>query len=376
MDIYTLDSAFKQSVPIDEYISVIWTERYTDLGDVTLSVEASLENRNRLAKGTMLATPDSDYAMMVLTHEVQDGVLKITGQTLDETFSKRLIWPSLNDYDIAQYLTASIPPGQAMWDIVQRYCASGGWFDTNLGRPFGIVTQGNVMLVLAMGATDVSGTSQVFTAKRGPVLDFLKETGQANNIGWKLIPNAATGKLDFSTYSGRRLTSDQSTYPFVQFSPELDSLTDVKELSSNADYCTVAHSISPGFDPLVEYPGGVQTIGRAYAYKNAQVDNANYRAILVEVTDINVDTVPDFTAYTEVMMNAARTALAQHNGTKVIDGQIVSQNQFIYGTDYFLGDIIELKDQFGYTQPARVTEYIRSKDGNGSKAYPTVAVID
>jgi hypothetical protein len=61
---------------------------------------------------------------------------------------------------------------------------------------------------------------------------------------------------------------------------------------------------------------------------------------------------------------------------KTVDGEIVPDSQFLYGFDYNLGDIIEVEGDSGTIQRSRITEYIRSHDNNGEKAYPTVTGIE
>jgi hypothetical protein len=59
----------------------------------------------------------------------------------------------------------------------------------------------------------------------------------------------------------------------------------------------------------------------------------------------------------------------------MLDGEVVAQNQYKYGVDYNMGDVITLKGVHGAYQNARVIEYVRSEDGSGQKAYPTITVI-
>jgi hypothetical protein len=76
------------------------------------------------------------------------------------------------------------------------------------------------------------------------------------------------------------------------------------------------------------------------------------------------------------MTQAGTDALANNNYTKLVDGEVVPQPQYKYGVNYKLGDLIELVGSDGGVQKAQVTEYIRSKDATGEKAYPTVSVVD
>jgi hypothetical protein len=75
------------------------------------------------------------------------------------------------------------------------------------------------------------------------------------------------------------------------------------------------------------------------------------------------------------MVQRARNELANNNYTRMVDGEVVPQSQYEFGVDYFLGDIVELQGHKGYNQQAQITEYIRTQDESGEKAYPTVTVI-
>jgi hypothetical protein len=58
-----------------------------------------------------------------------------------------------------------------------------------------------------------------------------------------------------------------------------------------------------------------------------------------------------------------------------VDGETSPISEYKYGTDYKMGDILELESFTGALSKARVTEFIRSQDSNGEKAYPTISVI-
>jgi hypothetical protein len=380
MDIFTLDSGFRRRDVIDSYISVVWTEKYLDSGTVVLSVPATLANREALKEGTFLSTPTSSEVMMIDTQDVQDNILKVSGLTLDSFLANRLVIPG-NSVPFQSYVTGSQLPGVAMCDLVTRHCVAGGFVATGGTFFGGLIGAKQVITNLVIGNIDQSGTPQPFSIKRGPLLDPIKEIGVANGVGWYLRPtNVLPGsyQLTFGTYSGLNRTSDQSVNGIVRFSPGLDSLTDIKELRSGAGYKTVAIAVSPDFDPVTKLSGGTTYAGLAYAPGAYDLDiDFKLRVLCVEVTGITLESCGAlFSTYKKLMDAEARNALANNNYTKVVDGEVVPQSEFVYGTHYNLGDIIELQDQYGYIQKARVTEYIRSKDASGSRAYPTVSVLD
>lgn len=376
MELYTLDDQFRKKDVIDQYISAIWTERYTDSGDAVLSVADTPANKALLAEGTFLSTPDSDEVMILESQDIQNGVLKVTGYTLDKFLVNRMCIPE-NDLEQQSFVITD-PPGYVITFLVSRYVESGEFMDDATG-PLGINGTYEVIddLIIDDSAPGPTGT---FTVARGPLYDEIKKIGQASNVGWSLTPQNITlssYELWFKTYNGRNLTSDQSTYPVVRFSPSLDSLADIKELRSLANYKTVAYAISPGFDAAAELIGGAQFTGKAYAYPAAEFEtNFNRRTMLVEISGITAEAVnDDWATYQAVMNRHAANALANNNFTKVVDGEVVPQTGLSFGTDYLLGDIVELQNVDGYIQKARVTEYIRSAEKNGFREYPTVSVI-
>jgi hypothetical protein len=68
-------------------------------------------------------------------------------------------------------------------------------------------------------------------------------------------------------------------------------------------------------------------------------------------------------------------ALSNARFVRAVDGSIVPLHQVQYGVDYNMGDVIEVQGNSQVVSSSRVTEYIRSQDSSGEKAYPTVAML-
>jgi len=70
-------------------------------------------------------------------------------------------------------------------------------------------------------------------------------------------------------------------------------------------------------------------------------------------------------------------SLAEAKETAMFDGSINQDlSSYRYGVDYELGDIVKLVGDYGLEEKARVTEYIRSEDKTGKKAFPTLVTVD
>ena len=65
IDIYLLDSNLNRIHLIDTYDSLIWSERYNDLGDCELMIKASVENLQMLEESTYITREDSDMVCRI-----------------------------------------------------------------------------------------------------------------------------------------------------------------------------------------------------------------------------------------------------------------------------------------------------------------------
>ena len=91
---------------------------------------------------------------------------------------------------------------------------------------------------------------------------------------------------------------------------------------------------------------------------------------MVEASDIT-DENPDPEA---AMIQRGNEELAKHRSFSAFDGEIDPNSSYKYGTHYYLGDLVEIRDVDGATNVMRVTEQIFVEDAEGERAYPTLAI--
>lgn len=393
MDLYTLTDQFLANEPIDEFVSAIWTERYSVKGEVQLKVEASSSMLDKLADGTFLALRGSKEVMQLETQSIEEGLATIAGQTLDGFLENRMAWFANPFYDgtdqnpskVLDYTAVKVP-GQFLADAVTQMCIaptafSGDFSTVNLNWPAEIIPN------LSLGAVDISGTAKRMTLPIGPLYDGLAKIAQDEGLGMSVYLESADPiegySLKFTTYRGLD-HSMGGTAPLVRLVPELDSIQNLKELRSIAYYKNVVYVFygqkiykywedMTGPEPegfarrvmvtdAVGSPVGHKETYRKYDYGKSQFVNAA----------ITVVSPAEEAAFLE---QNARDALANNNYIRAIDGETSPDSEYQYGTHYTLGDVIELEGLTGTITKARVTEYIRSQDANGEKQYPTISVL-
>jgi hypothetical protein len=387
VDLYTLTDTFLPADEIDEFVSAIWTERYSSAGDVQIVLPALPKNIEMLQEGKFLALRGTKEIMQLETQSIENGLLTVVGTTLITFLNERYVWAK-NPVDdpearIVDYTDETKTPGQFISDVVTKMVITpvaftGAWADSNLDWANDAIPH------LTLGAVDASGVAKRLTAPIGPLYDSIQEIADKEGVGISMYLDSADEILGYSikfkTYQGLDRTSGQDVNELVKLSPDLDSLSDLKEVRSISGYKNVAY---------VYYKGKIYTY---YADPDTPVPEGFARRVLITDPDAeppgHKETHKQFTGggtYTTVVVSPedvaafleqnARDALANHNYIQAVDGQTSPIDQYQYGVDYGLGDVIELEGLTGTLSKARVTEHIRSQDQTGEKSYPTISVI-
>jgi hypothetical protein len=388
MDLYTLNSNFLANENVDEFVSAIWTERYSSAGDVQLVLPATDENVAKVAEGTMLALRGSKEVMILETASIDKGLLTVVGPTLVKFLNERLAWfpnPDLvvSDIPVVDY-TEVTTPGEFLGSVVEQMVIT----PTTLGVDYedadlDYTNEGIPGLIL--GDIDATGADERMTMPIGPLYDSIAQIAVKENLGISLYLESAHPidgfVLKFKTYRGVDRTSDQVLVPLVRLSANFDTMSDIKEVRSISGYKNVVYVYYQGvvtehIDPnWVGEPEGFDRRVLLVDAEGAPVGHAvtvNYGSGAGSVfTNYEVD-AGDIAAFRE---QNAKDAFANNNYIKAIDGQASPNSDYTFGQDYGLGDVLELEGLTGTITKARVTEYIRTQDKSGEKQYPTISVV-
>ena len=367
MHLYTLSSSFIPRDIVSDFVSAIWTERYSAAGDVQIVAPATADMIDLLSQGTFLGLRGVKEIMILDTQSIEDGLLTVTGQSLPKFLDERMGWFKDTDPEsealVSDYI-ATTTAGQLIANAVDKTVINPAAF----GLGFASVDLDwarEKIPGLELGMVDANGTPRRLTLAKGPLYTSIQQLAEAEGVGFKLYLKSSrlsTGYvLRFATYRGKNRTSEQTVHQMVRLTPKMDSLTDVKEVGSISTYKNVIY---------VKY---MNSISRHYAEPTLPIpEGFDRRVMLVEAEDIYL--VPARIA--EYREQTARDAIANHVYVKAVDGQTSPQSNYKFNVDYGLGDVIELEGFTGLMSKARVTEYIRSQDQFGDKEYPTLSVID
>lgn len=358
MEVYTLDPLLRREQVIDRFVSLIWTERYKDAGDFELDMHSTLENRNLLKAGTLLAMNESHRVMTVETIEdnsESDGkrILTVKGRSLEAILEDRIAKQTLSNLTIEPKWVITDTPAAVARKIFHDICV------------VGVLDPGDVIPFIVEGSfmddDTIPEPVDPITTDLDPktVYAAIKDICDVWNLGFRLLRNFDSSQLYFDIYTGSDRTSAQTILPPVIFTPELDNLQNTTELTNITKAKNVAYVFSPAGFQVVVAPE-----------VDPEVEGFERRVLVVNATDITSEN-PDVES---ALIQRGSEELAKHRVYQAFDGEISQNSQFKYNRDYQLGDIVEMRSTDGVTNNMRVTEQIFVSDHEGDRSYPTLTI--
>jgi hypothetical protein len=360
MEVYILDSLLRRDTVVDVFDSLIWTERYKDVGDFKLVLASTPANKRRFTTGVRLAQNESYRVMTVETVEDStddDGraTITITGRSLESVLEDRVAKKTMSNLTTEAKWVLTGTPLQVMTTMFDGVCRTG---TLNLGDKIPFLQPGTIF-----PAGTIPFPQEPITWEQTPasLYDAEKALADAYDLGFRLVRNFDTSQLYFDIYTGSDRTTAQTVLPPVVFAPGLDNLKNTTQLNTIDQAKNVAYVFSEqGYE--VVYPIDV----------DPSVEGFDRRVMMVQAD--NLEGSPSAAVVSAYLIQKGREELAQHRSIFAFDGEIDQNSQYKYNVHYNLGDIVEVRDDTGAANNMRVTEQIFVSDKEGDRSYPTLTV--
>lgn len=361
MELFTLGESFRRQDVVEGYKSCIWAERYAAWGDIELVFPSDRRVRSLLSEGTQLGL-DKSYRVMTV-EDIEDGVNEdgeeittITGRSLESKLDDRAA------IDPASLGGTSI---KSKWDLTGLPAASARKIFNDI-CVLGLLSPDDVFEFYTAGTLlppgNIAEPADSVTISLDPdtVYNSIKKICDIYSLGFRMVRNPDASQLFFEVYTGDFRTSAQSLLPAMIFSPELDNLSNTKQLTSISQLKNVAYVIGQNGSTTV-FATGV----------DPEVTGVDRRVLLVMADDIDLAAgSPELEA---ALQQKGLEELSKYQKIFTFDGEVVSDD-LRYMVDYDLGDIVEQRNADGYSTEMRVTEQIFVQDDDGERAYPTLSV--
>lgn len=353
MNIYVLNQSFEIIAIIDEYESVIWTTRYFTYGDFELYLSADNNLMDLLQIGNYLVR-DKDVngaiyqnVMIIrnleITTDAEDGDhLIVTGYDLKSILNRRIIPEQTNLYGNVDAL---------MQNLVY----------TEIINPSIAARQISNFIAGVNEIQTVYTMRQQITGKN--LGEIMTKISTAYGYGYDVYID--NGNFVFYVYEGADRSYNQNANPYVVFSNNYGNLLSSDYVINNDNFANVAV---------------VAGEGEGTARKKVTVGNASglerYEVWIDSRNTSSDDGTISEDEYLELLTQEGVESLSEMETTTTFSGEIDDSTNYTINVDYFLGDIVQIENDYGIQATTRIVEIIESEDDTGSSVIPTFAEME
>jgi hypothetical protein len=353
MEILILDNNFIEIGVLENFDSVIWSDRFYQCGDFEIHTKMNSNFLNMIQKGYYLCLEESEHLMAVETREIKSDVeegdtLIITGRSIESFLDRRIVW------------SQTILSGN-LQTAVQTI------LNNNAINP--VDTSRTIPNLVFLPSTDSAITSLTISAQYTGdyVLDVITAICQSQNIGFKITLNTSK-QLVFSLYSGTDRSYNQSVNPYVVFSPGYENMvrSDYTETDRYKKTVCLIAGEGVGSSRITTTTSSSTAVGLERREMYADAKDLSKTTSGGTLTDA---------AYLAQLVERGNENLAANVSEETFEGEIDSSSSFQYNSDFFMGDIIQNEDNYGNQSRSRVTEFVYSQDSTGLRTYPTFTTV-
>lgn len=345
MEIYFYNSLFEKIGIIDYCASIIWTRKFNQVGDFELYIPVTKEALELVKVNRIVQRSDKPESLMVikniiLTSDAESGeFLTVSGPSIESYIGQRIIWNQTNlTGTIAENIEQLLNENLINPDIEERKINNIEIGDTNA----------------AAGAT----AKKQFTGDN--LLETIRGILEEYKLGFNLLFD--NNKLIFNIYAGVNRSFNQTEVPRVIFSPEFDNFITSEYIENTENYKNIVlvAGEGEGINRKTQQVGAASGPERIEEYVDARdISSSTEGGTLTPIE------------YNNLLIARGQEKLAELKKEFNHTGQVEPSTNYIFEKDYFLGDIIEIINEYGSINAARITEVIESWDENGYTLVPT-----
>lgn len=341
VEIYVTNQKFEIVGVLDNAESVIWTERYQSEGEFEIYIQAGKKAIEMLQRDYYLFRTETDRGMIIANVEIKTDAetgnyLIVTGKSLEELLGRRIIWAQTNMTGKAEL-------------AIRRL------IEENVINPS---IPGRKIADFALG--EIKGFEDAIEMQATG--DNLKETieGICKTYGYGYKITRKDGKFVFDLYRGADRSYNQDANPYIVFSPEFENLlsTDYKKTMDKYRNVVLVAGEGEGLERKTQEVGEEKGIKRYEMYSDARNASTNNGEITEE-------------EYFAQLAEDGKATLAENTEEETFEGTVDYLTPYKYGEDYFMGDIVQVTNEYGISATPSITETIETENEEGYSLIPT-----
>lgn len=332
---------------IDDYKTLVWSERYNEFGDFELSLPIQYFDKEFIQIRNLLMVEDSSVLMILedikIQRDLEESLIVLSGRSVEAYLNMRVNLERKNwDCKIGEMVY------NLLWQNIQNPVDPKRYFsvidDTQVLPPERLIPDKNIRGLV----------------ERDTLYNIFRQYCVVTDTGFKFTKIG--NKLQFRLYEGTDRSLFQEERTPVIFSREFGNLVSTNRYESHRDRLTTVYI----YTDVPEYP--------EYSWRQQQrlgatiqQDNKRYEGYYEARVDTNISG-EDWYVGSKVLEQIANQGrdYMEHNGKVklLIDGEFDLQGNFKFGTDFFMGDLLQVVEN-DESLRARLVEVIRSDSADG-----------
>lgn len=344
MNIFILNPQFVRIGVIDNYESLIWTTKYHNTGDFELYMPADQAVFGLLAAGNyVMRETDTEELMLIETirintdEETGDHVT-VSGRSSEALMARRIVWEQTN---LSGDLAA---------------CA-GQLVTQNMINP---ANSSRRVPGVSLGESSIDTISIKRQITGDNLLDAEADLLGTYRKGFRFRFDGSG--LKFDIYQGTDRSAAQSAVPRVVFSSDYDNIVTSEYLYDTQAYASVAvvAGEGEGTSRKRQVVGSGTGLNRFELYVDAR-----------DISSVTSSGTLTDSQYADLLTARGEQALAEAQTVEAFSGTVEAQYSYVYGEDYFLGDIVQIINDYGASSVVRITAVTQAWDESGYTVIPT-----
>lgn len=336
MELYITDSELNDITTVDTAKSVIWHSVYCGSGDFELYIPADAEMLHTIQEGYFVYRENSDTLMIIekiipKTDIENEDFLIISGRSAEGILARRIVWHQTN-------LNGRVT------DEAMRLIQENITGPSDEKRKIPILKQGTAVYSQETLQRQLQGED---------LLTCITEILSSSGLGYAIKKQ---GKyLYFNIINGAdRSEGNSEDIPEVIFSEEFDNLITSEYIRDYEEYKNVALVAGEG-------EGTARKTGTA-----GDASGLARRELYVDSSISTNDGQISISDYNRMLVEEGNAALEERRVSETFHGEVIPDGNFVMKQDYFLGDIVTIRNSYGISAKVRITEFTENEDENGN----------
>jgi hypothetical protein len=357
--IYIYDSSQGLITLIDDYVSLVWNEKYSGYGEFELVLGYVPSGIDLMSKYINISS--STKFMIIEKQDFSqksngDVEFKLSGHSLESILGRRII-----------FKTADIKPVTIAGNLQNSIKSL---LNTNIITSSD--TRRRITNFVFNTSTDAKVTSKtidmhMYTGDN--LYDVITNLCDENGLGYRIgfVRNGDTYRYTFELYSGTDRSRDQSDTTLVEFSIFNDNIFNWSYSMEHTSYRNVAYVDGEGDAPYRKHAEISDEGSTSYTYSGL-----NLRELYVDARDLQKTDEMSDAQYRETLLGRGSEKLLEYR--KIfeydINADVLEGAMYEFGRDFFLGDIVNIIDVLGNSLKCRVSEITVTIDDTGTTIHP------